>query len=110
MHYGNKTFLNKCTVNARMPCLFIIFSVHDFLCTVWPCYYKVQRKITLCNVYSELSSSSARTNKSLGWHIVGNFSKCRPEEKCKVAQCPKIDKSDCVIIGLYCIMLFAVRC
>ena len=43
--------------------------------------------------YSELPNTSGGTYTSVGWHIVSKFIMCRPEQKCRVAHCLKINIS-----------------
>ena len=43
--------------------------------------------------YSELPNTSVGTYTSVGWHILKRFIMCRPEHKCRVAHCLKINTS-----------------
>ena len=43
--------------------------------------------------YCEMPNTSGGTYTSVGWHIVRKFNMCRPEHKCRVAHCLKINVS-----------------
>ena len=64
----------------KMDCLVLSFQ----LIVAWWCWMAI---------YSELSNNSGGTNISVGWHIAGKFSTCRPQSKCRMAHCQKSDKS-----------------